>query len=33
VVRNSAVADDIVLVKASRVAHLEDVVEALRSGR
>jgi UDP-N-acetylmuramoyl-tripeptide--D-alanyl-D-alanine ligase len=33
VVRNSSAADDIVLVKASRVAHLEDVVEALRSGR
>src|SRR5918994_1436275 len=32
VVRNSAAADDIVLVKASRAAHLEDVVEALRSG-
>ena len=32
VVRNSAAADNIVLVKASRVAHLEDVVEALRSG-
>ena len=33
VVRNSAAPDDIVLVKASRVAHLEDVVEALQSGR
>ena len=33
VVQNSVAADDIVLVKASRVAHLEDVVEALRSGR
>ena len=33
VVRNTVAPNDVVLVKASRVAHLEDVVGALRSAR